>query len=176
MNLLRILMLHCQRLGPLLVLLAALPAAAQAGAQHIEAVAGVTLADQYGEQASASAGEALAVIVVNVRRLGGIQRWQETLGEAFPALAWRHIGDINESEAVDIERVAATLRRRVPPGVPILMDPERHWARAFELDTDRPTLLLFAADGRLVGRFHGRWNSALDAEASDVLRGVLGAP
>jgi glucose/arabinose dehydrogenase len=132
------------------------------------------LRDQYGGRAGLAGqrGQPVAVIVVNVRRLGGIQRWQEELGNAHPDLAWLRIGDIDEPGPVDLDRVADTLRRRVPPGVPVLMDPERHWARGLDLDTAQPTVLLFGADGQLAGQWRGRWNAELGTGFAAALRAL----
>jgi len=144
----------------------------------VVALADVELADQFGgsDRLGAWRGQPVAVIVVNVRRLGGIQRWQEEAASAWPDLAWLRIADINEPGEVDLARVAGTLRRRVPPGVPVLMDAQRHWARAFALDTEQPAVLLFAADGRLAGRWQGRWNAGLGAQFAAALDALTDAP
>lgn len=141
-------------------------------------LAALELVDQHGGRARLAdlRGQPAAVIVVNVRRLGTIQRWQEELGRAYPELAWLRIGDIDETGPVDLERVAGTLQRRIPPGVPVLMDPERHWASSLGLDTAQPTVLLFAPDGRLAGQWRGRWTTELGASFAEALDALSSQP
>ena len=80
-----------------------------------------------------------------------------------------NVTDLPPDVVVDVEVTAATLRKRVPAGVTVLMDPTRQWATVFGLDTALPNLLVFDAGGQLQQRFRGRWTAALGAEVAAAL-------
>jgi len=138
-------------------------------------IAALELTDQYGNTNSLlrQRGGAVVAVVVSVRRLAMIERWERDLSERVPGIRFLNIADLPDDAPVDAGRTAATLRKRVPEGVSVLMDPERRWATSYGLDTGLPNLLVFDAEGRLLARFRGRWNDKLAAEvASRVPRPV----
>ncbi|MCC5793618.1 MAG: hypothetical protein JJT85_02650 [Chromatiales bacterium] len=138
------------------------------GASGAQTLAERELIDQWGypDSLASHSGQTVMVLVVDVRRLGTIQRWQEELGARFPELRWLRIGDLDEPGPVDLARVRDTLQRRVPRGAAVLVDHERLWASSLDLDTRQPNLLLYASDGQLAGRWHGRWSDTLGDEVS----------
>jgi hypothetical protein len=155
-------------------LLASLVLASGAG---LAAVAGVTLPDQRGgsDSLAAHAGHPVVVVVVDARRLGTVRRWQQDLLTRFPDLRVLTVADVNESRPPDPARVAAVLARRVPPEVAVLIDLERQWARALDLDTAAPNLLLVGPDGALVASFRGRWSEAAAAPVVAAVAALGGA-
>jgi hypothetical protein len=137
------------------------------------AISSLELRDQFGNTDSLvrQRGNAVVAVVVSVRRLAMIERWERDLSERVPGIRFLNIADLPDDTAVDIERTAATLRKRVPAGVAVLMDPDRRWANSYSLDTALPNLLVFDAEGRLLARFRGRWNPELAMQvASSVPR------
>lgn len=126
-------------------------------------IAPLELRDQYGNTDSLArrSGAPVVAVIVSIRRLPMIERWERDLAARVPGIGFLNVADLPADETVDLERTAATLRRRVPPGVNVLLDPDRAWATAFALDTDLPNLLVFDAAGRLTARFRGRWSVAL---------------
>ncbi len=135
------------------------------------------LRDQYGNTNSLlrQRGGAVVVVVVGVRRLSMIERWERDLSQRVPGIRFLNVADLPDDAPVDAGRTAATLRKRVPDGVPVLMDLDRRWATSYALDTALPNLLVFDAQGRLLARFRGRWTDELAAQvASTVPRSVLG--
>jgi glucose/arabinose dehydrogenase len=130
--------------------------------------AGLELRDQFGNTNSLlrQRGSAVVAVVVSVRRLALIERWERDLSQRVPGIRFLNIADLPDDVPVDAERTAATLRKRVPDGVPVLMDPDRRWATSYALDTELPNLLVFDAEGRLLARFRGRWNDKLAAEVA----------
>ena len=52
--------------------------------------------------------------------------------------------------------MAERLRRHVPPEVSVLVDMDRVWATAFELDTREVTLLVFDGQRGFAGQLSGR--------------------
>jgi hypothetical protein len=143
------------------------PAAAGADA----AIHVLELSDQFGNPDALVRyrGAPVVAVVVSVRRLSMIERWERDLGERVPGIRFLNIADLPDDAAVDPDRTAATLRKRVPAGVPVLMDLERRWASSFGLDTALPNLLVFDAHGSLLARFRGRWSASL---AEEVARAV----
>jgi len=136
-------------------------------------IAALELRDQYGNTNSLlrQRGSAVVAVVVSVKRLAMIERWERDLSERVPGIRFLNIADLPDDVPVDTGRTAATLRKRVPDGVPVLMDADRRWATSYGLDTGLPNLLVFDADGRLLARFRGRWTDELAAEvASKVPR------
>jgi hypothetical protein len=152
----------------LLVLCAVRGMAADAGSE-------VSLRDQFGKADSLAAhrGEVVVAIVVDVRRLSTIQRWGEALGARYPGLHFLNIAQLPAEGPVDMARVTATLQKRVPATVPVLIDVERHWAQSYALDTTAPNLLVFDRSGALVTRLRGRFSAAREASITPVLDGLL---
>jgi hypothetical protein len=109
------------------------------------------------------------VIVVNVRRLRHVQRWEEALRAALPDLQSLRVADVAQEPKPQLADVAGTLARRAPAGVPILIDLDNAWARQFELNTREPCLLLFDSGRELVAHWRGRARAEL---VSEVLAGI----
>ena len=141
------------------------------------AIASLELRDQFGNSATLAdhRGTPVVVVVVTVRRLALIEQWERDLRERVPGLLFLNVADLPTDVPVDLERTAATLRKRVPPGVAVLLDPAHHWASTFALDTSLPNLLVFTASGELSVRVRGRWNAQLAAEVASAL-GEPGGP
>lgn len=127
--------------------------------------------DQFGRATSLAGerGAPLIVVVVSVRRLAMIEPWERDLHERAPDIRFLNVADLPDDAPVDLERTAATLRKRVPPGVAVLMDPARQWATTFALDTAVPNLLIFDAGGQLTARFRGRWTAELAGQVADAV-------
>lgn len=157
----------------LLGVLAAAPV--QASDPVPEALAGLELTDQFGGRDSLEAhrGSVLVAVVVNVRRLALIEAWERDLGTRVPGIRFMNIADLPSQGPVDPVRTAATLRRKVPPDVAVLMDFDRHWAGTLALDTAVPNLLVFDARGNLTARFRGRWTAELAAEVAAAIAPLL---
>lgn len=163
------LLLAVVALGSLLPVAGGVPTPAPAELLTLE------LQNQFGGRDSlvAHQGSALVAVVVNVRRLALIETWERDLSVKIPGIRFFNVADLPSQGVVDLEQTAATLRRRVPPEVPVLMDVERHWATLLELDTNLPNLLVFDAGSMLVARFRGRWSEAL---ARDVVAAIESLP
>ncbi|MDH4023362.1 MAG: hypothetical protein OEV14_09570 [Gammaproteobacteria bacterium] len=129
------------------------------------------LRDQFGNSNSLlrQGGSTVVVVVVSVRRLSMIERWERDLSQRVPGIRFLNVADLPDDAPVDTARTAATLRKRVPDSVPVLMDPERLWATSYGLDTALPNLLVFDAQGRLLARFRGRWTDELAAEVAGAV-------
>ncbi len=137
----------------------------------------VELPDQHGGRDSLAAhrGSEVVVLVVDARRLGTVRRWEQDLLTRFPELQVLTVADVNEQRPQSLERVAEVLNRRVPAEVNVLIDMERRWAHALELDTSAPNLIVFAPDGSLLAQFRGRWSPELAAEVGKVVGSGRGA-
>lgn len=157
--------------GLLLLVLGALAAIAQVPGAATGRLAQVEFRDQYGNVDSLArrSGLPVVVVVVGVRRLSMIEKWERDLSERVPGIRFMNVADLPADVPVDLERTALTLRKRVPAGVNVLMDPVREWATAFSLDTEVPNLLVFDAAGQLTARFRGRWSEALAAEVAAAM-------
>jgi hypothetical protein len=146
-------------------------------ARSLAADAGIepSLRDQFGKADSLAAhrGAVVVVIVVDVRRLSTIQRWGEALGTRYPELHFLNVAEMPAKGPVDMPRVHATLQKRVPPAVPVLIDAERRWAQAYALDTAEPNLLVFDGDGNLAGQIRGRFNMEREASIMPVIEKLL---
>lgn len=162
----------CYRLLALLVLIP-LWANVQAQAPDPSRIAQLEFRDQYGSVDSLArrSGAPVVVVVVSVRRLTLIEQWERDLTERVPGIRFMNVADLPVDVPVDLERTAETLRKRVPPGVNVLMDPAREWATTFALDTTLPNLLVFDAAGQLTARFRGRWTAALAGELAAAIPG-----
>jgi hypothetical protein len=152
----------------LLVLCAVRCMAADAG---IEA----SLPDQFGNTGSLAAhrDSVVVAIVVDVRRLSSIQRWGEALGGRYPRLHFLNIAQMPAGSSVDMARVKASLQKRVPANVPVLIDVERRWATAYGLDTAAPNLLVFDRGGNLAGQVRGRFSAEREASITPVIEKLL---
>jgi hypothetical protein len=159
-----------------LPLLGALPAAraqtpAPVPAEAVERLAGLEFRDQYGNTDSLARwrGSPVVTVVVTAKRLGMIEQWEKDLTGRVPGIRFLNVADLPPGVPVDLERTATTLRKRVPPGVNVLLDPEREWAATFALDTALPNLLLFDGAGRLQAQFRGRWTADLASQVAAAM-------
>jgi hypothetical protein len=134
-----------------------------------------SLPDQFGNSGSLAAhrGSVVVAIVVDVRRLSTIQRWGEALGARYPRLHFLNIAQMPAGGPVDMPRVSATLQKRVPANVPVLIDVERRWATAYGLDTAAPNLLVFDRSGTLVTSLRGRFSAEREASIAPVIEKLL---
>lgn len=141
---------------------------AAAGEPLASPIAALELRDQSGNVDSLArrAGAPVIAVVVGVRGLAMIEKWERDLSARVPGIHFLNVADLPAGVPVDLERTALTLRKRVPPGVSVLIDPARQWATTFGLNTAVPNLLVFDAAGRLCARFRGRFSPALAAEVA----------
>jgi hypothetical protein len=72
--------------------------------------------------------------------------------------------------------VAEKLSARVPEGVSVLIDIDRRWAAALDLDTGRPNLLIIDPEGRLTATFRGLCTPELEAPVMHRLEQLLERP
>jgi hypothetical protein len=144
----------------------------------VDGLRDVELSDQFGGRDSLSAhlGSPTVVMVVTARRLRNLKPWERELRERFEDIDIVRIADVPDDSKATLDDVASKLRDRVPEGVPVLIDMERRWATALELDTDRPNLLLLDSDGALLGAYHGRHDTDLAAAVVADLAVQLDAP
>ena len=144
----------------------------------LERIARLELRDQHGQVDSilGRRGAPVVAVVVSVRRLAMIEKWERDLSIRVPGVSFFNVADLPADAPVDLERTAETLRKRVPAGVNVLLDPGREWAAAFGLDTGLPNLLLFDAAGQLRARFRGRWTDSLATEVAAAIRQMEAAP
>ncbi len=124
--------------------------------------------DQHGNVDSLArrAGAPVVAVVVAVKGLAMIEKWERDLSVRVPGIRFLNVADLPAGVPLDLDRTALMLRKRVPPGVSVLMDPAREWATVFALNTALPNLLVFDATGRLTARFRGRWSPSLAAEVA----------
>ena len=154
-----------------------LAAACLAGTARAVSVHDIALSDQFGnvDSLGAHAGELVVVMVVTARGLLNIKSWEADLRQAVDGVTYLRVADIPEDPPVTYERVAGKLRLVVLERVPVLVDMERQWARALDLDTDVPNVLLFTRDGNLAARYRGRWHPDNVAEVAARLHQLLAA-
>lgn len=114
--------------------------------------------DQLGGRDSlgSHAGQRVVLVVIEARRLALAGRWAEALAARVPGLTVLTLADAPPDVPVDPDRFTALLRKRVPAGVRVWMDPRREFSRALVLDTREPNLLVVAPDGSLAAQFRGR--------------------
>lgn len=157
--------------GLLLVLFAGCGMAAGTGTDTLP------LRDQFGKADSLAAhrGSVVVAVVVNVRRLATIQRWAEDLGGHYPQLHFLNVAELPAEGPVDMARVEATLQKRVPATVAVLIDTERRWASTYSLDTDAPNLLVFDREGNLAGQVRGRFSAERAASIRAIIEPLLAA-
>lgn len=113
-------------------------------------------------------------MVVTARRLRNLKAWEQDLRERYENLRFMRVVDVPADPPVSYEEVAGMLMKRVPDEIEVLIDLNREWATALNLDTDRPNLLLFDREGYLVARTRGRAKTdfieSFAAEIEKVLR------
>ncbi|MDH5255251.1 MAG: hypothetical protein OEW72_04975 [Gammaproteobacteria bacterium] len=154
------------------------PADAPGSTEAASRIAQREFRDQYGNLDSLArrGGAPVVVVVVSVRRLAMIEKWERDLSERVPGIRFLNVADLPADVPVDLERTAQTIRKRVPPAVNVLMDPSREWATTFALDTELPNLLVFDAGSQLIARFRGRWTAALAGEVAAAMPGRQATP
>jgi hypothetical protein len=133
------------------------------------------LRDQFGNTDSLTShrGAVVVAVVVDVRRLSTIQRWGEELGRRYPDLHFLNVAEMPVEGPVDIARVEAMLQKRVPAAVAVLIDIERRWANAYDLDTAAPNLLVFDHQGGLAGQVRGRYSEERAASITAIIEALL---
>ncbi len=141
-------------------------------------LAALELRDQYGttDNLAAHRGEVVVAFVVTARRLRNIKPWEEALRERHAGLAFVRVADVPDERPASHDEVAAKLRKRVPEDVPVLIDLERAWATALDLDTQRPNVLVFDPRGRLAASVRGLLEPALVDEISGAIADLRDGP
>lgn len=144
-------------------------AAAQGG---IPPVLERPLLDQFGRPDSLGAyrGSVALVLLVTAKRLRQLKDWEADLGDRFPSLQILRVADVPDDRPPDEERIREKLRDRVPPEISILVDLGRDWARALDLDTSEPNLLIVTDQGVLAARYRGRHREDLADRVAVTLR------
>ena len=133
------------------------------------------LEDQFGNHADLTdhAGQVQLAIVVSAKRLRRIKPWEKAIRSEFEAVPVVRVADVPGASSADHADVADKLRRRLPEDVPVLIDLDGVWAGHFDLNVTHPSLLLFDAQGRLVGRYEGMFKQALYEPLRLQLQGLL---
>lgn len=168
--------MRASRRLPQLVMVALLLSATGVAADPVTPEsAGVVLRDQLGGSDSVAAhkGETTVAMVVTAARLRNLRNWQRDLQARFEAVDFVLIADVPRTPPATFVQVSSKLAKRVPEGVSVLIDLEGRWATELGLDTGRPNLLIFDADGALVDRFRGRHKADLVEVVSGRLEAVL---
>lgn len=161
MNVIRHSLVSALATGSLLPALAAAAAPARESAGNVPRALTAQLVDQHGRTDSIAAheGEPRVVFVVSAQRLRRLRDWEQELDRRLSGIRFLRVADVpsqSQEPPARYEDVAATLRKRVPEAVSVLIDTERRFARDFELDTLEVNLLLFDAKGGWIGHLRGR--------------------
>jgi len=156
----------------------AAPPVTRSGAR-LPAALTAALRDQHGRTDSVDAhlGRPLAVFVVSARRLRRLKDWQRELDRRIEGVEFVRVADVPPERGQpppSFEDVAATLRKRVPEEVPILVDLERRFARELDLDTREVNVLLLDAGGGSVARLRGRPTPETLEQAVNLLLALPG--
>lgn len=157
-----------------LVLLLVLPySVSQAGADDVSRSvnpAELALVDQFGETGGLATGaDGLQVaIVVSAKRLRRLKPWEQAIREIDTDVPIVRVADVPRTAPTEYESVAATLRKRLPPDVNVLVDLQGVWAAAYALDVSVPNVLIFDGAGTLMavhsGMFKKAYTEALQAD------------
>jgi len=153
------------------------PAAADDARTALAAVAPVTLVDQYGAEGDLARhrGRVVVVMVVTAKRLRNIRPWEKAIREQFDdRVVYLRITDVPGDSSATVEQISEKLAERVPDGVSVLIDVDRVWASALDLDTERPNILVIGSEGELVASHRGRHSPELEAAVIDDLKAVIG--
>ena len=108
---------------------------------------------------AARRGTPQVVFVVSASRLRRVKDWEAQLDRRVRGVAFLRVADVPPEPGrprPSHEDVAATLSKRVPAGVRVLIDVERRFAETLALDTREVNVLLFDAALGSVGRARGR--------------------
>lgn len=134
-----------------------------------------TLPDQFGGSDGLSnyPGQPLLVIVVDVRKLRWVGRWEETLRARLPDYTSIRVANVPANPTPEFSEVEAMLLKRAPPDISVLIDMDSSWAHSFDLDTREPCLLLLDEQHQVVARFRGRPKSQLVDEVLAELTAVF---
>lgn len=155
------------------------PQARPTGATLRPSLSAALLRDQHGRTDSVAAhfGRPLAVFVVNARRLRRLKDWQRELDRRIEGVEFLRVADVPPESGQpppSFEDVAATLRKRVPEEVAILVDLERRFARELDLDTREVNILLLDAAGSSVAHLRGRPTPETLEQAATLLLALPG--
>jgi hypothetical protein len=123
----------------------------------------VTLMDQFGvEDGLHGDGESIQIaIVVSAKRLRRIKPWEKAIREYDEGLALIRVADVPRTAPTEYDRVAETLRKRLPEDVNVLIDLDGVWAERFELDASVPNILIFDGAGQLRASHRGMYKKVL---------------
>lgn len=154
------------------------PAGAATPAAALAPLADVEWEDQLGgrDRLASHRGQAVLLLVVEARRLPLAGKWAEALQARELGVVLLTVADAPPAVPVDPVRFAALLRKRVPAGVRVWMDPGRSFARTLGLDTAEPNLLLVAPDGALAAQLRGRATPALLDEVTAAVAVLVPTP
>jgi hypothetical protein len=136
-------------------------------------VADLSLPDQYGAMSGLTDdGSAIQIaIVVSAKRLRRLKPWEQALRDYDDGMALVRVADVPRAAPTEYERVAETLRKRLPEDVNVLIDLEGIWAERFGLDTSRPNILIFDGAGTLLASHAGMYQEVLfEAVRTDLER------
>jgi predicted GTPase len=121
-------------------------------------------------------GAPVMVMIVDAKRLRLIKDWERDLRERFPDLAIVRIADRPADSDATVAEVQDKYRGRLPEDLVVLIDIDRRWSTALDLDTGRPCLLLLDAEGALVGAWRSRFTERLAAEVRAAVAGLVDDP
>ena len=124
------------------------------------------LLDQYGNSGGMEkfSGEPVIVFVTSLTQLPKLGKWEEAIRPQLPTINTLDIGDIDTSSKFIRSAVERELKKHVPDGVSVYIDPENLWAKEYDLDLGEPCVLIFDADHALVKQFRGKPEDELLAE------------
>ena len=144
----------------------------------IDAVRTVELTDQYGTTDSLAGhrGHVVVVMVVTAKTRRNIKPWERELRNRVDHVHIIRVTDVPSDSKATEDSVTATLLQRVPEGISVLIDMDRVWATALDLDTDRPNLLLIDPDGRLVTTVRGLCAPELSQPFVDRVAELMAEP
>ena len=100
--------------------------------------------------------ETTIVFVVDARRLRLVRAWEKALHDRYERIPTYRVATLPDD--ADLDAVRRRLAPRLPEGVSVHLDVGGRIADEFDLDTSRPNLLFFDAQGTLFHHAKGRFN------------------
>ena len=133
------------------------------------------LTDQYDKEGGMDkfSGQPVVVFVTSLRELPDLGAWEEAIRPSVPAFNSLDIGDINTSSGLVQKTVVAELKKHVPDGVSVYIDPENTWAKEYDLDLGEPCVLIFDANHELIETFRGKPKGELLENVISQIRKVF---